>query len=70
MVSIRDSSLKKCAPLRREELVHKDDIKEILYPLKESNTDYITMSGEIYKNYYDDLYFKKTSHVNKHNGYV
>ena len=70
MVFIRDSLLKKYAPLRREELIHKDDIKETLYPLKESNTDYITMSGEIYKYYYDDLYFKKTPYINKHNGYV
>lgn len=60
MVFIRNSSLKKGAPLRKEELIHKDDIKETLYPLKESDTDYITMSGEIYKYYYDDLYFKKT----------
>ena len=41
MVCIRDSSLKKCAPLRREELIYKDDIDEVLYPLKESDTDYI-----------------------------
>lgn len=70
MVFIRKSSLKKYAPLRKEDLIHKNDIQETLYPLKESNTDYITMSGEIYKYYYDDLYFKKTSHINKHNGYV
>ena len=70
MVCIRDSSLKKCAPLRRKELIHKDDIDEILYPLKESDTDYITMSGNVYKYYYDDLYFKKKSHINKHNGYI
>ena len=50
--------------------MHKDDIKETLYPLKESNTDYITMSGEIYKYYYDDLYFKKKPQLNKHNGYI
>lgn len=70
MVYIRNSSLKKGAPLRKEELIHKDDIKETLYPLKESDTDYITMSGEIYKYYYDDLYFKKTPQLNKHNGYI
>lgn len=70
MVFIRNSSLKKGAPLRKEELIHKEDIKETLYPLKESNTDYITMSGEIYKYYYDDLYFKKTPQLNKHNGYI
>lgn len=70
MVCIRDSSLKKYAPLRREELIHKDDIDEVLYPLKESNTDYITMSGNVYKYYYDDLYFKKKTHINKHNEYI
>ena len=52
MVCIRDSSLKKYAPLRREELIHKDDIDEVLYPLKESDTDYITTSGNVYKYYY------------------
>lgn len=70
MVCIRDSSLKKYAPLRRKELIHKDSIDEVLYPLKESDTDYITMSGNVYKYYYDDLYFKKKSHINKHNGYI
>lgn len=70
MVFIENGSLKKYAPLRRKQLIHKDDIKEKLYPLKESNTDFITMSGEIYKYYYEDLYFKKTHHVNKHNGYI
>ena len=70
MVCIRDSSLKKCAPLRREELIHKDDIDEVLYPLKESDTDYITMSGNVYKYYYDDLYFKKKHYVDNHNGYI
>ena len=41
-----------------------------MYPLKESNTDYITISGNIYKYYYEDLYYKKSSYINKHNGYV
>ena len=70
MVCIRDSSLKKYAPLRREELIHKDDIDEVLYPLKESDTDYITMSGNVYKYYYDDLYYKKKSYTDNHNGYI
>lgn len=70
MVFIRDSSLKKYAPLRKDALVHIDDIEEKLYPLKESDTDYITMSGEIYKHYYDELYYKKSAYVNKHNGYI
>ena len=70
MVCIRDSSLKKRAPLRREELIHKDDIDEVLYPLKESDTDYITMSGNVYKYYYDDLYYKKKSYTDNHNGYI
>ena len=70
MVYIRNSSLKKCAPLRREELIHKDDIDEVLYPLKESDTDYITISGNVYKYYYDDLYYKKKPQVNNHNGYI
>lgn len=70
MVCIRDSSLKKYAPLRREKLIHKDDIDEVLYPLKESDTDYITMSGNIYKYYYDNLYYKKKPQINNRNGYI
>ena len=37
MVCIRDSSLKKYAPLRREELIHKDDIDEVLYVKEDGN---------------------------------
>ena len=56
--------------MRKEKLISKNNIDEVLYPLKESDTDYITMSGNVYKYYYDDLYFKKKTHINKHNGYV
>lgn len=70
MVFIRKSSLKKHAALRRDKLIHIDDIKEKLYPLKESNVDYITMSGNVYKYYYDNLYFKRKTFINKNNGYV
>ena len=56
--------------MRKEKLISKNNIDEVLYPLKESDTDYITMSGNVYKYYYDDLYLKKKTHINKHNGYV
>lgn len=67
---IRNSTLKKYAPLRKGSLIHKSDILDELYQLKESNSDYITKSGEVYKYYYDDFYFKRSHYVNRHNGYV
>jgi hypothetical protein len=70
VILIRDGYLNKFAPLRRDKLIHIDDIHEQLYPLKESNTDYITMSGKIYKYYYDNLYYLKKPIINKRNGYV
>lgn len=56
--------------MRKEKLIHISDINETLYPIKESDCDYITMSGNVYKYYFDDLYYKRSSYVNKHNGYV
>lgn len=67
---IENTSLKKYAKLRKDELIHIDDIEENLYPIKESNCDYITMTGKIYKFYYDDFYYQKTPYINKANGYV
>lgn len=48
----------------------REDIAEELVLLEESNYDYITNIGEIYR-YSDDtkLYYKRKSHTNKYNGY-
>ena len=51
-------------------LIKRTDIKEELRPIKQSNVDYITPSGNVYCNYEDDLFFKKTNSVNHHNGYL
>lgn len=60
----------KYARKRTNELIDKSDIKEELYLLPESNTDYITQTGKIYKQYTEDKFFLKKHFINKHNGYV
>lgn len=56
--------------LQRDKLISKNNIKEPLYLLFNSNTDYITKTGKIYKLYEKDLYYPKKSYVNKVNNYV
>ena len=51
-------------------LVKRCDIKEEMVLINESNTDYITPSGKVYKDYGNDLFYPKKEHINKHNGYV
>ena len=62
--------LKKYAPKRADKLIHINKINEELYLLEESKSDFITKSGNIYKYYYDDLYFKKKTYINKSCGYI
>ena len=38
--------------------------------IEESNTDYITPSGKVYKDYGEDWFYPKKFNINKHNGYV
>lgn len=54
----------------KEKLIHRDQIKEEIYLIKDSDTDYITKTGKIYKNYGNDMYYPKSVSVNSHNGYV
>ena len=56
--------------LLREKLIPKNQITEELYLLKNSDTDYITTTGKIYKDYGNNLYYPKRVFVNHHNGYV
>lgn len=54
----------------KEKLMHKNQIKEKIYPIKGSDTDYITKTGKIYKDYGNNMYYSKSVFVNRHNGYV
>lgn len=54
----------------KNQLIKKENILENLVLIDGSNTDCITISGNIYKNYGNDLYFKKATYINKVNGYM
>lgn len=55
---------------REKFLIKKADIKEELFLLEESDCDYITKTGKVYKWYHGDMYYPKKNHVNKVNKYV
>lgn len=54
----------------KTKLIPKDQIKEELYSIANSDTDYITKTGKIYKDYGNNMYYPKRVFVNHHNGYV
>lgn len=54
----------------REKLINKSEIKEDIRLISGSLTDYVSPIGNIYKDYGNDLFFKKKTHMNKHNHYV
>lgn len=56
--------------LLKDKLIKKEDIDEELFLLEESNTDYITKTGKIYKDYGDDYFLQKKTFPNKVNGYI
>ena len=56
--------------LLKNKLIPKNQISEKMYLLKNSDTDYITRTGKIYKDYGNDMYYPKRVFVNHHNGYV
>ena len=56
--------------VRRKDLIKKEDIKEEIVLIEGSLTDYISSNGNVYKYCGDDMFFKKKTHINKHNGYV
>lgn len=51
-------------------LIAKKDINEELRLIQGSNTDYITPTGNIYKDYGNDMFYHKKVFPNKNNGYL
>lgn len=51
-------------------LIKKESIKEEMRLIKGSLTDYITPTGNIYKDYGDNMFFHKSVFPNKNNGYL
>lgn len=50
--------------------IERDEIDERIKLIECSDTDYVSESGNIYKLMRNNLFFKKKTHVNKHNGYI
>lgn len=53
-----------------DKLIPKTSIQEELKLIQGSETDYITPTGEIYKDYGNNMMFHKKTFINKHNGYL
>lgn len=53
-----------------EKLIHLKNIKEEMKLIEGSETDYITPSGQVYKDYGNNMYYPKTNFINKVTGYV
>ena len=53
-----------------ERLINRNDIKEEMRLIKGSNTDYITPTGNIYKDYGNNMLYHKSVFPNKNNGYL
>lgn len=51
-------------------LIAKDKIKEEMRLIKGSSTDYITPTGNIYKDYGNNMFYHKSVFPNKTNGYL
>lgn len=51
-------------------LIKREDIKEEMHLIKGSSTDYVTPSGQIYKDYGDNMFYHKSVFPNKNNGYL
>ena len=53
-----------------DKLIPKENITEELRLIIGSETDYITPSGKIYKDYGNNMMYPKANFINKHNGYL
>ena len=53
-----------------DKLISRDKITEELRLIKGSDTDYITPTGKIYKDYGNNMYYPKSVFPNKNNGYM
>ena len=51
-------------------LIKREDIKEEMRLIKGSTTDYITPTGNIYKDYGNNMFYHKAVFPNKYNGYL
>ena len=51
-------------------LIKRESIKEEMRLIKGSSTDYITPTGNIYKDYGDNMFYHKATFINNHNGYL
>lgn len=51
-------------------LIPKESIKEEMRLIKGSDTDYITPTGKVYKDYNNNMFFPKSVFANKNNGYL
>lgn len=51
-------------------LISVESIDEPMKLIEESETDYITPSGNVYKDYGNGKFFKKKTSINNHNGYL
>ena len=51
-------------------LIKKEDIPEEIRLIKGSNTDYITPTGNVYKDYGNNMFYHKSVFPNKNNGYL
>ena len=54
----------------KDKLIHKSNIDEELFLIPDSDTDYITKSGKVYKDYGNDMYYPKKPILNKTCGYI
>lgn len=53
-----------------DKLIHRSKILEPLTLITDSETDYITPSGKIYKDYGNNMFYPKSTFINKNNGYL
>ena len=56
--------------VKKDRLIHLSDIKEEMVLIDGSVTDYITRSGEVYKDYGNNMFYKKKIFQNKYNKYM
>ena len=53
-----------------DKLISRNNIKEEIRLIKNSETDYISPSGKVYKDYGNNMFYPKTNFINKNNGYL
>lgn len=53
-----------------DKLIYRLDIPEEIKLIAGSETDYVTPTGQIYKEYYPDRFYHKATFINKANGYL